>query len=193
VVPCFIQPTADETTTKPRMMSTPTAASPLSAADRARKKAEARRSRILAKSADRLDVVNGLTPGASIREKKHDAPPGAPVDDNDVDAVDASTPREIVVNLLSSAAVVSPVVASAAAMAECGEAEAASSSPESPSAAVAVAEAEAEARGARRMAAMRRRRYQSKGVGRPVEEDGASGGGDGAGGAKRPRHRWSPR
>ena len=77
-------------------------------------------------------------PGASIREKKHDAPPGAPVDDNDVDAVDASTPREIVVNLLSSAAVVSPVVASAAAMAECGEAEAASSSPESPSAAVAV-------------------------------------------------------
>jgi hypothetical protein len=48
-------------------------------------------------------------PGASIREKKHDAPPGAPVDDNDVDAVDASTPREIVVNLLSSAAVVSPV------------------------------------------------------------------------------------
>lgn len=190
VVPCFIQPTADETTTKPRMMSTPTAASPLSAADRARKKAEARRSRILAKSADRLDVVNGLTPGASIREKKHDAPPGAPVDDNDIDADDASTPREIVVDLLSSAVVVSPVVASAAAMAECGEAEAeaeaASSSPESPSAAVAVAEAEAEAeaRGARRMAAMRRRRYQSKGVGRPVEEDGASGGGDGAGGGE---------
>ena len=155
------------------MMSTPTAASPLSAADRARKKAEARRSRILAKSAVRLDVVSGLIPGASIREeKKHDdAPPGAPVDDNDVDAADASTPREIVV--------VSPVVASAAAMAmaECGEAEAASSSPESPSAAV--AEAEAEARGARRMAAMRRRRYQSKGVGRPVEEDGASGGGGG--------------
>jgi hypothetical protein len=170
------------------MMSTPTAASPLSAADRARKKAEARRSRILAKSADRLDVVNGLTPGASIREKKHDAPPGAPVDDNDIDAVDASTPREIVVDLLSSAVVVSPVVASAAAMAECAEAEAASSSPESPSAAVAVAvaeaEAEAEARGARRMAAMRRRRYQSKGVGRPVEEDGASGGGDGAGGGE---------
>jgi len=180
------------------MMSTPTAASPLSAADRARKKAEARRSRILAKSADRLDVVSGLIPGASIREeKKHDdAPPGAPVDDNDVDAADASTPREIVVDLLSSAVVVSPVVASAAAMAECGEAEAeaeaASSSPESPSA-IAVAEAEAEARGARRMAAMRRRRYQSKGVGRPVEEDGASGGGGGAGGAKRPRHRWSPR
>ncbi|KAL3822048.1 hypothetical protein ACHAXA_007841 [Cyclostephanos tholiformis] len=127
--------------------TTATASSSLSAAERARKKAEARRNRILAKSADRLDVVSGLTPAGTwsklTRDKK---------DDDVVVVVEAlPTPREVAV-------VVHPVVGE---VEECGAADAIPpSSSDSPPAAESD---DGGGRGARRMAAMRRRRYQSKG------------------------------
>jgi hypothetical protein len=151
-----------------REMSTTTAtsSSSLSTAERARKKAEARRSRILAKSADRLDVVCGLTPTAGVASR------GVKKDDDDRrdDAVELPrTPRDEVEFDEPSSVVVVPPVAVVAAVEECGAAEAVDTS----------ADDGGGGRGARRMAAMRRRRYLSKGnVGKPGgdDQDEATGG-----------------
>ncbi|KAL3762323.1 hypothetical protein ACHAW5_006323 [Stephanodiscus triporus] len=174
------------------MTTTAALASPMSTAERARKKAEARRSRILAKSADRLDVVSGLTThrhggaassSSSSSSTRDDDAKGEDDlhrrhgdDDAAATTTDASTsapPRATAIAAVdgdSSAAFDSPVVAASASASASEEALTSSSSPDDPPADAAVGaaaasdEGEGGGRGARRMAAMRRRRYQSKAV-----------------------------
>ncbi len=131
-----------------------------SAAERARQKAEARRQRILSKSADRLGVVTGIVAPSILKE-----------DDGEVATAIAS----------SSSSSSSPTAAAAAAVASSETADVAASI----SAAAGVVGTTTvsnttadngtgaeimleESRGARRMAAMRRRRYQQS---KSVEKD----------------------
>mmetsp|Transcript_23737 Transcript_23737/g.49675 ORF Transcript_23737/g.49675 Transcript_23737/m.49675 type:complete len:698 (+) Transcript_23737:110-2203(+) len=112
----------------------------VSAADKARRKAEARRLRILARSAERLDVVNGLVPSSATTLDGTTVASGVVVD-------------------------VAPAVddAAAAATVETTESTATPVATDQVGTAAPVAEtAAASSSGSRRMAAMRRRRYVSK-------------------------------
>jgi len=144
-------------------------------AETARRKAEARRLRILAKSAERLDVVNGLAPkpaaaddDAAAVDPSHQAAVAPVAHDKAAAAVVPALVKEV--NNVDAAATTveesndSPLAADAAASARAAalDAGATMSTPVESS------------KGSRRMAAMRRRRYQSKN--KPKGE--ATGGGD---------------
>lgn len=123
----------------------------VSSADRARQKAEARRARILARSSQRLDVVNGVVPSNSIAV----APSSA------TSLEGASVASGVVVDVAPAPAEDKEAAAAVVATVESGESTA-------PPAATGdgddapVAEEAAASSGSRRMAAMRRRRYGSK-------------------------------
>ena len=111
----------------------------LSTADKARRKAEARRKRILAKSSQRLDVVNGLAPSDAI---KTTSPTTSKNDEPTKDDVVLETVASQ--ETTDSAAAVDTFAAADARM----ESLTNDTGPSS--------------KGARRMAAMRKRRYKNK-------------------------------
>jgi len=111
----------------------------LSTADKARRKAEARRKRILAKSSQRLDVVNGLAPSDTVKSTTS----------SPTTSKNESTKDDVILETVASqestdAAAVDTFAAADARM----EALTNDSGPSS--------------KGARRMAAMRKRRYKNK-------------------------------
>lgn len=127
-------------------------------ADRARQKAEARRQRILARGAQRMDVVNGRAPSSREPRANSAALEGSSVGGGTI--VDAAAPAAAEEAPAPDAAAVA--AAPAAAAAESGE-------PAAAERAVAAAPASA---GSRRMAAARRRRYVSKNKAKKEPEEG---------------------
>ena len=120
----------------------------LSTAEKARRKAEARRLRILAKGKQRFDVVNGLAPSDVI---KNDTPPVTPVASSPT-AADDDDVIQPMVETVDSTDIIS-VNSSDERKAKAAERMEATSQS---------AEGGTQSKGARRMAAMRKRRYQSK-------------------------------
>ena len=121
----------------------------LSTAEKARRKAEARRLRILAKGKQRFDVVNGLAPSDVI---KNDTPPVTPVASSPTAADDDDDVIQPMVETVDSTDIIS-VNSSDERKAKAAERMEATSLS---------AEGGTQSKGARRMAAMRKRRYQSK-------------------------------
>ncbi|KAL7539098.1 hypothetical protein ACHAXR_010867 [Thalassiosira sp. AJA248-18] len=138
-------------------------------AEKARQKAEARRLRILARGAERLDVVSGLAP--------------TPKSSSTATTTTLDDPS----NAAAAAAVVSPESTTTSSPDKDGSSSSNNAAAAADAAPVEVAETaerrgDSNSKGARRMAAMRKRRYQSKSKAKEAVE---SGGDDGAKGEEK--------